>query len=235
MSSTTYEGRDATGLSAPRLAVSVVLMRNSAHGVGVFVQRRALTMDFAAGVVAFPGGRVEAVDSSPSAPNIPLLDSQVRAWRRTSVGTDASFARQTTARLLAAAIREVAEECDVVLQPTALVPWANWITPEGFPKRFDTFFFVTAVAPKVEPRHVTTEATSSEWISVRRLLQDEGAGRLKLLPPTIAILDELVEAHTTEEVLSVKRPIDPVCLQLSEIEAFRLRRQRMTKDTGEQP
>lgn len=235
MSSTTYAEMDATGLPAPRLAVSVVLMRDSVHGVEVFVQRRALTMDFAAGVVAFPGGRVDAVDSLPSGLSRTLLDSQARAWSRTSVGTEASFARQTTARLLAAAVREVAEECDVVLQPTALVPWANWITPEGFPKRFDTFFFVTAVAPKLEPRHVTTEATSSEWISVRRLLQDEAAGRLKLLPPTLAILDELVEAHTTEEVLSVKRPIDSVCLQLDEIQAFHRRRQQMTKDTKEQP
>jgi 8-oxo-dGTP pyrophosphatase MutT (NUDIX family) len=220
---------------APRRAVSVVLMRDSFHGVEVFVQCRALTMDFAAGVVAFPGGRVDAVDSSPSALSRDLLDSQVKAWSRTSVGTDATYARHTTACLLSAAVREVAEECDVVLQPEALVPWANWITPEGFPKRFDTFFFVTAVGPKLEPRHVTTEATSSDWIPVRKLLLDEAAGRLKMLPPTLAILDEIAEADTAEKVLLVKRHIDSVCLRLDDVEEFHRRRREITRGTRTQP
>lgn len=235
MSRTTDEEMDATGVPAPRLAVSVVLMRDSVHGVEVFVQCRALTMDFAAGVVAFPGGRVDAVDSSPSALSRKLLDSQARAWSRTSVGTDATFARRTTACLLSAAVREVAEECDVVLQPTTLVPWANWITPRGFPKRFDTFFFVTAVGPKVEPRHVTTEASTSDWIPVRKLLMDEAARRLKMLPPTLAILDEISEADTTEKVLMVKRHIDSVCLGLDDLEEFHRRRRESTRDTGKRP
>jgi 8-oxo-dGTP pyrophosphatase MutT (NUDIX family) len=236
MSDTTGEEMYSTEPPAPRLAVSVVLMRDSLHGVEVFVQSRALTMDFAAGVAAFPGGRVDAVDySSPSALSRRLLDSQARAWRRTSVGTDSTFARHTTACLLSAAVREVAEECDVVLQPEALVPWANWITPEGFPKRFDTFFFVSAVGPKLEPRHVTTEATSSEWIPVRKLLLDEAAGRLKMLPPTLAILDEIAEADTTEKVLLVKRRIDSVCLHLDDVEEFHRRRRENTSDTRKQP
>lgn len=48
---------------APRLAVSVVMLRDSPRGIEVFVQHRASTMDFAAGVIAFPGGRVDDVDS----------------------------------------------------------------------------------------------------------------------------------------------------------------------------
>ncbi|WP_224089866.1 hypothetical protein [Arthrobacter sp. StoSoilB13] len=128
-------------------------------------------------------------------------------------------------------MRELAEECDIVLQPEDLVPWANWITPEGFPKRFDTFFFVTAIAPDVEPQHVTTEATSAQWMLVRRILSDEAAGRLKLLPPTLAILDEIAVTHTTEQVLSRKRAIESVCLRLDEIEEFHRLRQQSTTDT----
>lgn len=232
---TAGEEIDSAELPVPRLAVSVVLMRDSPHGVEVFVQRRALTMDFAAGVVAFPGGRVDAVDSSPSALSRTLLDSQVLAWRRTSVGTDATSASHNAACLLSAAVREVAEECDVVLQPAALVPWANWITPEGLPKRFDTFFFVTAIGPKLKAKHVTTEATSSQWMPIRKLHLDEAAGRLKLLPPTLAILDEIAEVGTTDQVLSVKRPIESVCLRLDEIEEFHRQRQQIAMDTGKRP
>ncbi|MBT2533403.1 NUDIX hydrolase [Arthrobacter sp. ISL-48] len=235
MSGTAAEEVNSTEPPASRLAVSVVLMRDSLHGIEVFVQCRALTMDFAAGVVAFPGGRLDAVDSLPSALSRKLLDSQAFAWSRTSVGADVTKARHTTACLLSAAVREVAEECEVVLQPEALVPWANWITPEGFPKRFDTFFFVTAIGPELEPKHVTTEATSSRWMPVRKLQLDEAAGRLKLLPPTLAILDEFAELDTTEQVLSVKRPIEPVCLRLDEIEEFHRQRQRIAGDTGKLP
>lgn len=231
MSITAGEEICAMDPPVPRLAVSVVLMRDSLHGVEVFVQRRALTMDFAAGVVAFPGGRVDAADSLPSALSRTLLDSQAVAWRRTRVGTDATSAPQTAACLLSAAVRELAEECDVVLQPEDLVPWANWITPEGFPKRFDTFFFVTAVAPDLEPQHVTTEATSSQWMLVRRILSDEAAGRLKLLPPTLAILDEIAVMRTTEQVLSGKRAIESVCLRLDEVEEFHRLRQLSMTDT----
>ncbi|WP_457967138.1 hypothetical protein M1E17_10230 [Arthrobacter sp. D1-29] len=132
-------------------------------------------------------------------------------------------------------MRELAEECDVVLQPEDLVPWANWITPEGFPKRFDTFFFVTAVAPDLEPKHVTTEATSSQWMPVRKILLDEAAGRLRLLPPTVAILDEIAEVDTTNKVLSGKRTIESVCLRLDEIEEFHRLRHQSTGDTRKQP
>ncbi|SER13986.1 hypothetical protein SAMN05444745_12030 [Arthrobacter sp. OV608] len=235
MSGTAAEEVNSTKPPAPRPAVSVVLMRDSPHGVEVFVQCRALTMDFAAGVVAFPGGRVDAVDSLPSALSRKLLDAQALAWSRTSVGAKVATARYTTACLLSAAVREVAEECGVVLQPEALIPWANWITPEGFPKRFDTFFFVTAIGPELEPKHVTTEATLSQWMPVRKLQIDEAAGRLKLLPPTLAILDEFAELDTIEQVLSVKRPIEPVCLRLDEIEGFHRQRQQIAGDTGKRP
>lgn len=46
----------------PRVAVSVVPLRDGPGGLEVFVQHRASTMDFAAGAVVFPGGRVDDVD-----------------------------------------------------------------------------------------------------------------------------------------------------------------------------
>ena len=40
----------------PRLAASVILLRDADHGLEAFVQHRVNTMDFAAGMVVFPGG-----------------------------------------------------------------------------------------------------------------------------------------------------------------------------------
>lgn len=204
----------------PRLAVSVVLIRNSLNGLEVFIQHRASTMDFAAGVVAFPGGRVDDIDSSHWEFSVDLLEKHAAAWERTGVSYYASEACHNAGRLIAAAVREVAEECDISVEPRALTPWANWITPEGWPKRFDTYFFVCALAPGVEPRHVTTEASHSHWVPVRQLLQEEAAGIHRLLPPTLSILDELLEAGGAEHVQQKRRIIESVQLHPDSIEEF---------------
>lgn len=209
----------------PRQAVSVVLIRDSLNGLEVFVQHRASTMDFAAGVVAFPGGRVDDGDASLWQFNVDLLEAHAAAWERTGVSSEVSEARHNAGRLIAAAVREVAEECAISLEPLALTPWANWITPEGFPKRFDTYFFVCALAPGVEPRHVTTEASHSHWVPVRQLLEEEAADMHRLLPPTLTILDELLEAGGAAQMYQSRRIIEPVQLHPDGIEEFyRLRR-----------
>ena len=48
-------------------AVSVLMIRDGATGLEVFVQHRVSTMDFAAGVVVFPGGRVDPIDEQTAA------------------------------------------------------------------------------------------------------------------------------------------------------------------------
>ncbi|MFC9354430.1 NUDIX domain-containing protein [Arthrobacter sp. NPDC057013] len=216
---------DAFKNPEPRLAVSVVLVRDSQNGLEVFVQHRASTMDFAAGVVAFPGGRVDAVDSSYGQLSVDLLEAHAAAWERTEASSEAADACHNAGRLIAAAVREVAEECGISVEPLALTPWANWITPKGMPKRFDTYFFVCALAPGVEPRHVTTEASHSHWVSVRQLLEQEAAGLHRLLPPTLTILDELLETGGAEHMHQKRRTIEAVQLRPDEIEEFyRLRR-----------
>jgi 8-oxo-dGTP pyrophosphatase MutT (NUDIX family) len=225
MSAAPEPKEDAFKKAKPRLAVSVVLIRDSLNGLEVFVQHRASTMDFAAGVVAFPGGRVDDVDSSHWEFSVDLLDRHAAAWERTQVSNNVSEARHNAGRLIAAAMREVAEECDISLEPLALTPWANWITPEGLPKRFDTYFFVCALAPGVEPRHVTTEASHSHWVLVHQLLEEEAAGMHRLLPPTLTILDELLKAGGAEHAHQKRRTIEAVQLNPDRIEEFyRLRK-----------
>ncbi|CAM4119988.1 hypothetical protein [Janibacter anophelis] len=51
----------------PRPAVSVIPLRDGPDGLEAFVQHRATTMDFAAGVVVFPGGRCDPSDETKGA------------------------------------------------------------------------------------------------------------------------------------------------------------------------
>ena len=52
----------------PRLAATVLLVRDGAAGPEVFVQQRAATMAFAPSMVVFPGGRVDPTDAAAGLP-----------------------------------------------------------------------------------------------------------------------------------------------------------------------
>ena len=133
------------------------------------------------------------------------------AWHLTSLADDdAAASRENAGTLLAAARREVFEEAGIEVEANALVPWANWVTPPDQPKRFDTFFYVASLPPGTEPRHQTTEASSSSWMAVRAVLDGEDAQTLRLMPPTLALLQELLEIGSVEAVLRMRRDIVPV-------------------------
>lgn len=191
-------GRRAMGKSlaphvVPRPAVSVIPLRDTPHGLEAFAQHRVGTMDFAAGAVVFPGGRVDPPDHEM---RFDLPPSHATAWAQTAL--------PSAETLVAAGIREVAEECDVLLEPASLVPWDNWVTPEGGRRRFDVAFFVTEVAPEDAGRwgNTTTEAVHSRWEPVAGLLRDEEEGRIRLMAPTKALLAELAGFATVAGVLA---------------------------------
>lgn len=209
-----------------RLAVSVILLRESCEGPIIFVQHRSSTMDFAAGMVVFPGGRVDDRDSSGWNFDEEVLIRHAAAWSRCSIG-DPKTAKRDAGILLAAARREILEECGVILEPSSFVPWANWVTSEGQPKRFDTYFYLGILPSGMEPRHQTTEATSSQWMNARQIVDAEARGSLRLLPPTLTIIDELLESPRPAAPRQLIREISPVRPRPGDMEAFfRLRRPR---------
>lgn len=190
-----------------RPAVSVIMLRDGIDGLEVFVQHRVSTMDFAAGVVVFPGGRVDPVDRD-SAPSLTVPDPSVHtsAWSQSTIAEEAEGWRV----LLATAVREVREETGAVLDPGGLTPWANWVTPLGSPKRFDTYFYATAAPELATAHHLTTEAHTSEWLSITGILEAEGEGTLKLMRPTFVLLRELSVFASVAEALGTTRAVDPV-------------------------
>ncbi|WP_026549247.1 NUDIX hydrolase [Arthrobacter sp. Br18] len=195
----------------PRLAVSVLMVRGDVPNLEVFVQNRTSTMDFAAGMVVFPGGRVDEVDHAAArtwrvSPD--LLERHARCWTETSIAVGSRAELLVSAEvLLAAAVREVEEETGAVLSVGDLIPWANWITPTGYSKRFDTFFYLTVLAEFLDPQHRTTEADSSHWAPVRGLLRGAAEGRLEMMRPTTVLLQELARHPGT---WAAERRISPV-------------------------
>lgn len=91
----------------PRLAATVMFVRDGAEGVEVFMLRRVATMAFAPRMMVFPGGGVDARDAEAE---LPWAGPAPAEWARL-LRVDEARARE----LVAAAVREVFEECGVLL------------------------------------------------------------------------------------------------------------------------
>jgi 8-oxo-dGTP pyrophosphatase MutT (NUDIX family) len=91
----------------PRPAATVMFVRDGADGLEVFMLRRVATMAFAPNMMVFPGGGVDPRDAEPE---LPWAGPSPRAW------AELLQVEEATAReLVAAAVREVFEECGVLL------------------------------------------------------------------------------------------------------------------------
>jgi len=86
-----------------------------------------------------------------------------------------------------------------------LVPYAHWITPEGMPKRFDTWFFLAAAPPEQAGAHDGKESTDSIWVSPREALQGGESGRFKLPFPTTRNLIKLGKQASVKAALDDSR------------------------------
>jgi 8-oxo-dGTP pyrophosphatase MutT (NUDIX family) len=98
----------------------------------------------------------------------------------------------------AAAVREVAEEAAVALPDAdALVEFSRWITPSGYPIRFDTLFYLAAAPPDAEPRVDGSECVDLGWFAPRAAL-DSG---ISLRFPTRRTLEQIEGLGSADALL----------------------------------
>lgn len=90
-----------------RDAATVVLVRDSADGIETFLQKRVPQMAFAPGMTVFPGGGVDPRDSEA---HIAWTGPEPAWWAEKFTADEA-----TAQALVAAAVRELFEECGVLL------------------------------------------------------------------------------------------------------------------------
>lgn len=107
-------------------------------------------------------------------------------------------------------LREVLTTAGLQLRSDLLRPWANWITPTGHTRRYDTFFFAAALPAGQEARMLTTEADSGQWRTPDALLAEHAVRATALMPPTVTMLADLAEFGSVAEVMAAPRVITPV-------------------------
>ena len=203
--------------------------------VEVFMMVRHYEIDFASGALVFPGGSVDKNDreiiarpelySGGEGLDADALSFRVAAIRETFEESGILLARPkgSTTLLDAARASEIeaahrAALCEgkinflnvladngLWLALDELTPYAHWITPEGMPKRFDTWFFLAAAPPDQLGAHDGRESTDSIWVSPREALEGGDDGRFKLPFPTTRNLIRLGKQANVKAALDDSR------------------------------
>lgn len=160
----------------PKMAAAVVVLRDGPGGPEVLVGQRTTKARFMGGFWVFPGGRVDPADGDGR-----------EGWRR-------------------AAAREVGEEVGIAVDAAELRAFDRWVTPEPFPKRFDTVFFLARAPEGAEPAIDGEEIVDSRWATPDALLRDAEEGRAVLAFPTMRQLEALAPHASVDEALAACPP-----------------------------
>jgi 8-oxo-dGTP pyrophosphatase MutT (NUDIX family) len=210
----------------------LLLRDGAAGEIEVFMMVRHYEIDFNSGALVFPGGSVDNGDqeiivrpelySGGEGLDAASLSFRIAAIRETFEESGILLARPHGSNSLVDAKRaaeigrrdraalcegkktflNVLTDNEMLLALDELVPYAHWITPEGMPKRFDTWFFLAAAPPEQVGAHDGKESTDSIWVSAREALAGGESGRFKLPFPTTRNLIRLGKQGSVRAALN---------------------------------
>ena len=221
--------------SRPASTILLLRDSAAAREIEVFMMVRHHQIEFNSGALVFPGGSVDNNDREIAARtelygggeglDEAALGFRIAAIRETFEESGILLARPKGSAALIDAARASEIEAshraalcggkttflDVLvhnglwLALDELVPYAHWITPEGMPKRFDTWFFLAAAPPEQAGAHDGKESTDSIWVSPREALEGGETGRFKLPFPTTRNLIKLGKQTNVKAALDDSR------------------------------
>lgn len=224
---------------APVPAATILIVRDGASGLEVFMVKRHHQIDFVAGALVFPGGKAARGD----------FDAALAEY------ADGISAWSTEMRAIgAAAIREAFEESGILLARDAdtgaivsesrldalepyrhaiekgetsllemlraerlklacdeLVHFAHWVTPKNMPKRFDTHFFLARAPQGHAGRHDGRESVDSIWIRPEEAISDRK--RWNVIFPTKLNLMKLARSSNVADALAAARATPPLTVE----------------------
>jgi glyoxylase-like metal-dependent hydrolase (beta-lactamase superfamily II)/8-oxo-dGTP pyrophosphatase MutT (NUDIX family) len=158
-------------LSRIKLAAAIIVIRDAGDGPRVLLVRRAPEMRFFGGYWVFPGGNVAAEDR--------IADDEPE---------DAVQRR--------CAVRELREETE--LDPGELRPVCRITTPEFYPTRYDTRFYLTSIPSAAEPRLAGSELVEYRFFDPHDAVQAWERGAMDIAPPVLFLLRELARHGLAE-------------------------------------
>lgn len=214
----------------PAPAATVVLLRPGTDGLEALLTVRPQTMAFAAGMHVFPGGRVDPGDGSPelaarswigAADAARLLGGDLapadalathvaairELWEEGGIllaDTSATLDAVADARAAlldgSASFAALVGELDLVLRTDLLKPLSRWVTPPGYPRRFDARFFAAVLPDAGLASIASDEVVAIDWHTPRDALDAMADGRLAMWLPTSTTLQQLEHVETAADL-----------------------------------
>lgn len=221
---------DADIVVPPAEPASTVVLLGAVDGdIVTYLMRRTSTMAFAAGMHVFPGGRIDAADRTPDITWVRDVDAApmsadpdlaralvVGAVRELFEETGILLAVDPAGRIPSedaeweddrravaadsATLPGILTRRGLALDPALLPLWTHWVTPEIETRRYDVRFFVARVPEGQTARDVSGEADHVRWIRPSDALGEYSAGRLMMLPPTVATIADLVPLTSLDDL-----------------------------------
>ena len=224
----------AAGTPIP--AATILLVRDAPDGIEVFMVKRHHQIDFVAGALVFPGGKVSKTDFDAALTDFTDVvgewNTEMRALGAAAIReafeeSGILFAREKGSEGLISAERVAAlahyrhalekNELSLVemlraenlrLACDQLVRFAHWITPTMMPKRFDTHFFLASAPAGHAGRHDGRESVDSIWIAPNEAITDRK--KWNVIFPTKLNLMKLAKSANVGDALAAARVADPL-------------------------
>lgn len=170
--------------------------------------QRPLTSRFMPGAWVFPGGAVDDADAEAPAAFGRTDDWSVAALRELMEETGVWLTTHGTEYLAVGgnALGALAES-DVTLDPDRLIYFANWITPEALPIRFDTRFFLAHVPAGTRANVDGDELIDLAWVRPFDALEREQRGEWPVAFPTRQTLKQIGRASSASALVVLVRSI----------------------------
>jgi 8-oxo-dGTP pyrophosphatase MutT (NUDIX family) len=239
-------------------AATILIVRDGATGLEVFMVKRHHQIDFVAGALVFPGGKVHAGDRDPALTQhldgIAVLSEEELALRAAAIReafeeSGILFAREEGKGEFIGADRlalldryraplekgetslaEMLRTEKLRLACDCLVPFAHWITPANMPKRFDTHFFIAAAPHGHAGAHDGRESVDSVWINPDAAIADRK--KWNLVFPTKLNLMKLAPFKTVADAIEGARTSPPLTVTPWIEESPEGQRLRIREDAG---
>jgi 8-oxo-dGTP pyrophosphatase MutT (NUDIX family) len=219
--------------AVPVPAATILLLRDGEQGLEVFMVKRHHQIDFVAGALVFPGGKLEKGDSDAA---LAAHCNGGEAWTAEMRALGAGAIREAfeeSGILLArdartgdfvtpgrleelqhyrplldkreAVLADVLEKEKLRLALDQLVHFAHWITPANMPKRFDTHFFLAVSPVGHAGSHDGHESVDSVWITPNGAISDRK--KWNVIFPTKLNLMKLDNSKTVGEAIATEGQI----------------------------
>jgi 8-oxo-dGTP pyrophosphatase MutT (NUDIX family) len=220
----------------PRLAASILLLRDSANGMEVLMVVRAKEIEFASGAMVYPGGKLmesdKPVGMGDRLRGHEALDSLEVGFRVAAIreafeevalipgglfGTTPAEDRhiepindlRTAIDRGEADFADALRQAGLTLDVGSMVRFAHLIAPVTAPKRFDTPFYATTVTAGQTPQPDGKEIKEARWIRPDDAFAMAKRGECQLMFPTRIVLGRLAQFQTVAAALAAARAEPP--------------------------